>query len=269
MEPTQRELLGEGRLSLVYRLPGGRMIKVFKQPHIADYEFRQASAAWRAGVTGQQPHELTQVDGKDAIVYDYLEGQVLMEIIGRNPARILHYLGRIADCHAEILQGTSDTLDRYKDHLAYAIAHAPHLDEVSRTRLLQRLADMPDGDHVLHGDLHPLNIIVDGERYTAIDWMTASRGDPAADIARTLFIMRYSSQQEPKGFAEKAKRVLVGHLVEFAYLRRVMKKAGVTKAQVYRWIPFMAAGRLTEERPPCEVRLILRFVQRWAKAAPG
>lgn len=261
MEPNQRELLGEGRLSWVYRLEGGRMLKVFKVPNMADYEFRQASAAWRAGVTGQQPHELIQEDGKDAIVYDCLEGLVLMEAINRDPAHILHYLARIADCHAEILRGTSDTLDRYKDHLAYAIAHAPHLNEAQRAQLLRGLADMPDGNHVLHGDLHPLNIIVDGDKYTAIDWMTATRGDPAADIARTLFILRYSSQQEPKSCAQKAKRALTGVLVDAVYLRRVLKNTGVTKAQVYRWMPFMAAGRLTEERPACEVRTILRFVK--------
>lgn len=265
MEAKQRELLGEGRLSWVYRLEGGRMLKVFKVPDMAGFEFRQASAAWRAGVTRQQPHELIREGDRDAIVYDYLEGRELMDIVNRDSKNILRYLARFADCHAEILRGTSDALDRYKDHLAHAIAHAPYLQETQRAQLLQALPQLPDGDHVLHGDLHPMNVIVNGGQYTAIDWMTATRGDPAADIARTLFIMRYSSQKEPKGCAQKAKRALTSVLVDAVYLRRMMKKTGVTKAQVNRWMPFMAAGRLTEERPASEVRTILRMVRRWGK----
>ncbi len=265
MDTNRRELLGEGRLSLVYRLEDGRMLKVFKHPSVAVYEFRQASAAWRAGVTRQQPYELLQEDGKEAIVYDYLEGRTLMDAMNQDRAHTLDYLKRMADCHAEILRGASDALDRYKDHLAHAIAHAPHLDEAYRSKLLQALPTMPDGDHVLHGDLHPLNIIVSGQQLTAIDWMTASRGDPAADIARTLFIMRYSSQRETHGFVEKARRALTGCLVDAAYLRCVLRKTGVSRANVYRWLPFVAAGRLTEERPPREVRTILKIVERWAR----
>lgn len=267
MEINQRELLGEGRLSLVYRLDGSRMLKVFKQPNVAGYEFRQASAAWRAGVTRQQPHEMTQEDGRDAIVYDYLEGRVLMEVIGGDPAHILHYLAGIADCHADILRGTSDTLERYKDHLAYAIAHAPHLDEAHRARLLQALQDMPDGDHVLHGDLHPLNIIVSGEELCAIDWMTGSKGDPAADIARSYFIIRYSVMRDDKNFPGYLKRTLLSSLLGSAYLNGVRKHTGITKRQVMRWIPFIAAARLKEQRPKTEVAEIFRIVEGYCRSA--
>ncbi|MBP0724568.1 aminoglycoside phosphotransferase family protein [Bacillus sp. RG28] len=44
---------------------------------------------------------------------------------------------------------------------------------------------------LLHLDYHPLNVLTDGEKITAvIDWNNASRGDYRFDLARTLSILR-------------------------------------------------------------------------------
>lgn len=46
-------------------------------------------------------------------------------------------------------------------------------------------------DAVIHLDLHPLNVLVAGERVTAVlDWANQRIGDPRADVARTLSILR-------------------------------------------------------------------------------
>ena len=43
---------------------------------------------------------------------------------------------------------------------------------------------------VCHGDFHPLNVIVDGEAATVIDWTDAGLGDPMGDVARTALLLR-------------------------------------------------------------------------------
>lgn len=44
---------------------------------------------------------------------------------------------------------------------------------------------------LLHLDYHPLNVLTDGSRITAvIDWVNALPGDPRADFARTVTILR-------------------------------------------------------------------------------
>jgi aminoglycoside phosphotransferase (APT) family kinase protein len=51
---------------------------------------------------------------------------------------------------------------------------------------------------LLHLDYHPLNVLVDGGRVTAVlDWANARAGDPRADLARTLSILRLAPR--PRG----------------------------------------------------------------------
>jgi len=46
-------------------------------------------------------------------------------------------------------------------------------------------------DRLLHLDYHPLNVLTDGKRITGvIDWSNAHAGDPRADAARTVTILR-------------------------------------------------------------------------------
>jgi aminoglycoside phosphotransferase (APT) family kinase protein len=267
MDITNLPVLGEGRLSMVYKLDGGKMLKVFRYPDICPWEFKQSMAAWQAGVSRQQPHETLTVDGKDAIIYDYLEGRVLVDAMKENVPAALRYFRMMADCHARILGGTSAGLRRLKDSLGHAIAHAPHISDAQRALLTKGLESMPDGDHVLHGDLHPMNIIINGNELEAIDWMTACRGDPAADICRTWLILRFPERRDKPGLPDELLRIAISRLASQTYLRRAMKVTGVKRAAVMRWLPYVAAGRLCENRPPLEVKGIQQIIGKWYAAA--
>lgn len=265
MDTTNLPVLGEGRLSIVYGLEGGKMLKVFRYPDTCKWEYAQSLAAWQAGVSRQQPHEMLTVDGHDAIIYDYLEGRVLVDVMKENMPAALRYFRMMADCHARILGGTSDSLRRLKDGLGHAIAHAPHISEAQRAQLIKGLDALLDGDHVLHGDLHPMNIIINGNTLEAIDWMTACRGDPAADICRTWLMLKFPGQSETPSLPEKFMNFAISVLAGNAYLRRVLKVTGVQKAEVIRWLPFVAAGRLCESRPSQEVKGIVKIVEKWCR----
>ena len=42
---------------------------------------------------------------------------------------------------------------------------------------------------ICHGDLHPFNLLVDGHRWTLIDWSTAVLADPHYDLAFTTLML--------------------------------------------------------------------------------
>ena len=46
---------------------------------------------------------------------------------------------------------------------------------------------------VCHGDFHPLNVMVDGERASVIDWTDAGLGPREADVARTLLLFHIAA----------------------------------------------------------------------------
>ena len=63
-------------------------------------------------------------------------------------------------------------------------------DDALRRLLLNRAAGR---DVLLHLDLHPMNLLVDGRQVTAVlDWANARGGDPRADLARTASMLRFA-----------------------------------------------------------------------------
>jgi aminoglycoside phosphotransferase (APT) family kinase protein len=81
-------------------------------------------------------------------------------------------------------------------------------DNALRHLLLERAS----GRHVfLHLDLHPMNVLVQGRRVTAVlDWPNARPGDPRADLARTASILRFAPFPEgtPAPVARVVRRIL-------------------------------------------------------------
>ena len=67
--------------------------------------------------------------------------------------------------------------------LADALAHAEALSD----------AAMSGPSVVCHGDFHPLNVVVDGDRASVIDWTDAGLGPREADVARTLLLFQIAS----------------------------------------------------------------------------
>ncbi|WP_424188606.1 phosphotransferase family protein [Actinokineospora sp. G85] len=56
-----------------------------------------------------------------------------------------------------------------------------HLDDLIAW---ERVAlEVADGDNLVHTDLHPLNILVDGNAARAVDWAWSRKGNPAVDVA--------------------------------------------------------------------------------------
>jgi aminoglycoside phosphotransferase (APT) family kinase protein len=46
---------------------------------------------------------------------------------------------------------------------------------------------------ICHGDFHPLNVMVDGERASVIDWTDAGLGPREADVARTVLLFHIAA----------------------------------------------------------------------------
>jgi aminoglycoside phosphotransferase (APT) family kinase protein len=112
------------------------------------------------------------------------------------------------------------------------IAAIDSLDKAGKQGLLEALADLPEGDRLCHGDFHPLNILGDIDRPMIIDWRDARRGDPAADICRSYLLLKLHAPQ-----------------IATAYLDAYCRLGNVDRPAVLRWLPCLAAAKLTEGVP--------------------
>jgi aminoglycoside phosphotransferase (APT) family kinase protein len=93
-----------------------------------------------------------------------------------------------------------------------------------------------DDPVVCHGDLHPLNVLVAGERYSVVDWTDACLGDPHGDLARIVALLDETPLGAP-GLAAPVLRV-VGPRLSERVLRAYEAAAGsLDRARLARWMP--------------------------------
>lgn len=76
------------------------------------------------------------------------------------------------------------------DSLERIAAQAGGIGRPDLQRAAEQLGTTAHDDRVIcHGDLHPFNLLVDGDRWTLIDWSTAVLADPHYDLAFTTLML--------------------------------------------------------------------------------
>lgn len=182
------------------------------------------------------------VDGKWSIVMDNIEGKTLSELMLAHPEKEDEYLELFVDLQRSVLSKRVPMLNKLKDKMQGRISEAK-LDATTRYDLHTRLDSLPKHYNLCHGDFHPSNIIItaDGTPYI-IDWAHATQGNASADVA-TTYLMFYLEGREQ--LAEK-------------YLKLYCKKSDTARQYVQKWIPIVAASRLTKAKPEED-----EFLRRW------
>ncbi|MBQ8348584.1 MAG: phosphotransferase [Ruminococcus sp.] len=171
--------------------------------------------------------EVTMIDGKWAIVSEFIEGKTLAQLMEENPDKKRSYIEMLVDIQLEIQSKSCPLLNKLKDKMNRKISTC-ELDATTRYDLHTRLDSMPKHNKVCHGDLNPSNIIIteDGTPYI-IDWAHVTQGNASADAARTYLLFWLS------GDIDGAHK----------YLDIFCEKSNTAKQYVQKWMPIVAASQ--------------------------
>ncbi len=213
----------------IYR-DGDLCIKVFDENFSKADILNEALNTARVEETGlniPKVLEVCKVDGKWAIVTEYIKGKTLAKIMEEDPDNIDKYLEQFVDLQIEVQSHTCPNLNKLKDKMSRKIGEA-ELDATTRYDLRTRLEAMPKHAKLCHGDFNPSNIIIteDGTPYI-LDWAHATQGNASADAARTYLLFCLS------GDNETAKK----------YLDLFCRKSDTAKQYVQKWMPIVAASQ--------------------------
>ena len=213
----------------IYR-DGDKCIKIFNEDYSKADVLNEALNQARIEETGlniPKIDEVTTIDGKWAIVSEYIEGKTLAELMAENEDKTEEYINLLVDIQLEIHSKTCPLLNKLKDKMSRKISET-ELDATTRYELHTRLEGMPKHKKVCHGDFNPSNIIItkDGTPYI-IDWSHATQGNASADVARTYLLFCLN------GDTENAKK----------YLDIFCKKSNTAKQYVEKWMPIVAASQ--------------------------
>ena len=167
---------------------------------------------------------------------------------------------RVASIHCEILKTDIDGVLTVKDKLSQEIGWAEELTSKEKDIIIKILDMLPEKNRLCHFDFHPGNIMVNDSEYRVIDWITACKGDPAADVARTWLLLKYGQMSDVN---KKTALVLslVKEIVRRQYLRNVCRLLQITKSEVKEWIIPVAAARLFEWLTDSERDKLLKIIR--------
>ena len=209
---------------------GDRCIKVFNAEYSKADVLNEALNQARIENTGlniPKILEVTMIEGKWAIVSEFVKGKTLARIMEDDPDNKAEYVNLLVDLQMSVHNNTCPLLNKLKDKMMRKIAESD-LDATTRYDLHTRLEGMPKHNKVCHGDFNPSNIIIaeDGTPYI-LDWSHATQGNASADVARTYLLFRLGGDDEAAEL----------------YLDTFCKKSGTEKKYVQKWMPIVAASQ--------------------------
>ncbi len=209
---------------------GEKCVKIFNEDYSKADVLNEALNQARIEETGlniPKVLEVTMIEGKWAIVSEFIKGKTLARLMEENPQKRDEYLELLVDIQLAVQSKTCPLLNKLKDKMNRKISESD-LDATTRYELHTRLEGMPKHKKVCHGDFNPSNIIIaeDGTPYI-IDWSHATQGNASADAARTYLLFCLSGDQEA------AKK----------YLELFCKKSNTAKQYVQKWMPIVAASQ--------------------------
>jgi len=213
----------------IYR-DGDKCIKVFDENYSKADVLNEALNQARIEETGlniPKVLEVTMIEGKWAIVTEYIKGKTLAQLMQENPAKKYEYIELLVDLQMNVQSKTCPLLNKLKDKMVRKISMS-ELDATTRYDLHTRLEGMPKHNKVCHGDFNPSNVIIaeDGTPYI-LDWAHATQGNASADAARTYLLFWLNGDIEGAKF----------------YLDMFCKKSDTAKQYVQKWMPIVAASQ--------------------------
>ena len=225
-----------------------KIVKVFKE-HLPSTESlneaKKQEFAYSCGLQVPKILDVTEINGRQAIIMEYIEGQTVGKLLMENMEQAEQYINICVDIqqaiHNVIVE--SDLLESMTEKLQRQIQSGEHLNQDQKDLLLRKLDSMIYQPRLCHGDFHPFNLILNDGKVTIIDWVDCSAGDIRADVYRTYLLISQVSS----------------NLADM-YVRTYCDKSGISQAEVFQWAPIIAGARLSEYVSSENIERLLKII---------
>ncbi len=261
--------LATGRTSDLFAYGTDSVVKVLRADvpaHWAELEFSLAGKIHDLDLPTPEPRDLVAVDGCPGVVFERVHGPSMQSAVIVGDMSVPAAADLLCHIHQQVLSCSAPPdMPPALDRLAAKIDAVAIISEEERREARLLLERLPPAGQLLHGDLHPNNILLADSGPVIIDWYDASVGHPAADIARSKLLMRSPDTELERQLAADGDPgvVPVSHLpgatVELLDAFRTCYLAGMagmieateTDDRTWRnWLAVNALGRVAEQANP-------------------
>lgn len=181
-----KELIGEGYMGKVYRLDPDTIIKVFKRTSDTSDIEREISLAKKAfilGVPTAIPFDIVKVkEGGYGSVFELLKSSSFNKLLINHPEKedeyIKMYVNIIKTITSIEAKNPSEFPRKINDALTWVngLKEAKAYDEATLAKLEKLVNTIPESSHLIHGDCHIKNIMMQGDEPFLIDMDTLGVG---------------------------------------------------------------------------------------------
>jgi len=191
------EFLSAGVAGQCFRLDGETIVKLYNEgvgPAVAEQEKQFARAAFVAGVPTAISYDVVTCGSRTGVIYEMLDAQLFSALIRKAPEAVEQHAARLADIahtfHSKLADPAvfPDLKERLRGNIQGLRGMFPEEDVAM---LAARLETIPDGDNLVHFDLHTSNIMIRDGEPVIIDMGDLSRGHYLFDVGLIAMIFGY------------------------------------------------------------------------------
>ena len=183
------EVIGQGANGKVYRIDRDTIVKVYLNPDSLPDIHRERELARKAFVLGIPtaiPYDVVRVGEGYGSVFELLNAKSFAKLINENPEK----LDEVVEMSVELLKkihGTEVKKGDMPDMKAVALDWAgflkDYLPEDQFNKLYSLIDAVPEDNHMMHGDYHIKNVMLQNGETLLIDMDTLCMGHPIFELA--------------------------------------------------------------------------------------
>ena len=182
------EVIGQGANGKVYRINADTIVKVYLNPDSLDDIKRERDLAKKAFVLGIPTaisYDIARVGDGYGTVFELLNAKSFAKLIANEPENLDHYVDLYVDLlkkiHSTVVK-KGDMPDMKQVAVSWAEFDKDYLPKEIGEKLVNMVKAVPENDHMMHGDYHIKNVMMQGGEVLLIDMDTLCVGDPVFEL---------------------------------------------------------------------------------------
>ena len=183
------EEIGRGANGSIYRIDQDNVIKVYNNADaLADiqHEREVAKLALILGIPTAISYDVVRVGDSYGSVFELLNARSFSKILAEEPEKmdfcVQEYVKMLKKIH-ETQVPAGKLPDMKETALSWARFMQDHLPGEAGKKLLALIEAVPHDDHMIHGDYHTKNLMLQNDEVLIIDMDTLAVGHPIFELA--------------------------------------------------------------------------------------
>lgn len=243
------ELLAVGRTADVFAFGNDAVVKIPRPDtpsHWAEIEADLSTAVHGHGLPAPAVKDVIVVDGRTCVVFDRVHGPSMWQRMLEDPAQAEQLVAEMVAVQRMIhASGIPEAIPDLSSRLHSKVFACSAISGDERVEAERLVTDLPRGAALLHGDLHPGNVLLGPDGPMVIDWFDASIGHPVADVVRSSLLLRLGFEGGHRQSMPSATNAVLSG-AHTAYVAAWDASIQLDSVVTRRWEPVLALARISE-----------------------